>query len=133
MSHTDTAGFLLLIALWLTVYLARFPLYELSAELPPVQEDDQSFNRSWYPPNKTEIDDLEAVINGTDVFGLKFSNAYTPPSNATDKRHNWCNMPHVNSGTYPVPPAGYSLEYVEVVGSLLDYLVTRENIIAQSF
>ena len=34
-----------------------------------------------------------------------------------DGTQNWCNMPHVNSKTYLVPPTGYTLEYVEVVRS----------------
>lgn len=117
MSHTDTAGFLFLIALWATVYLAPFSFFGPSTEIPSVQQISPSFNGSWYPPKKTQIDDLEAVINGTDVFGFVFSDAYTPPINVSDEMHNWCDMPHVNSKTYPVPPAAYTLEYVEVVGS----------------
>ena len=115
MSQVDTAGFLLLIALWLTVYSAHLPFFGSSTELPSVHKDSQNFNGSWYPPNKTQINDLDAVINDTDVFGFIFSDAYTPPNNAGHGIQNWCNMPHVNSKTYPVPPTGYTLEYVEVV------------------
>lgn len=118
MSYTDTTGFLLLIALWATLYVVHFPFLRTPTQLPNVQQNkNPNFNSSWYPPNKTQINDLEAVINGTDVFEFIFSDAYTPPSNASDGIRNWCNMPHVNSETYPVPPAGYTLEYVEVVGS----------------
>lgn len=117
MSYADTAGFLLLVALWATVYLAHFPFVGPSTEFPAVQQNSRSVNSSWYPPNKTQINDLETVINGTDVFDFIFSDAYIPPSSASNGIHNWCNMPHVNLETYPVPPAGYTLEYVEVVRS----------------
>ena len=118
MSYTNTAGFLLLIALWATVYLTHFPFLGPLTQL-SVQQNSRSFNGSWYPPNKTQISDLDAVINGTDVFGFIFSDAYSPPSIASDGIQNWCSMPHVNSETYPAPPAGYTLDYVEVVGSQL--------------
>lgn len=116
MSHRDTAALLILIALWATVYLTHFPFFASPTQFPSVQQNSPSFNGSWYPPNQTQIDDLQTVINGTDAFGFIFSDAYTPPGKASDGIHNWCNMPHVNSETYPVPPAGYTLEYVEVVG-----------------
>lgn len=117
MSYTNTAGFLLLIALWATLYVVHFPFFGSPTQLPSLQQNNASFNASWYPPNETQINDLETVINGTDVFGFVFSDAYAPPSNTSDGIRNWCNMPHVNSETYPVPLAGYTLEYVEVVGS----------------
>lgn len=117
MSHTNTVAILLLITLWATVYLYHFPYFGPATQPPTVQQYNRSFNGSWYPPNKTQINDLEAVVNGTDVFGFIFRNAYTPPSIAGDGIQNWCNMPHVNSDTYPMPRAGFSLEYVEVVGS----------------
>lgn len=116
MSHTHTAGFLLLIALWALVYLAHFPYIGPHTHFPrSAQNNSPSFNGSWFSPDNTQINDLEAVINGTDVFGFIFSDVYNPPGNASDGIRNWCNMPHVNSDTYPVPPVGYSLEYVEVI------------------
>lgn len=115
MSQTETASFLLLIILWAIVYLAHFPFFGPLTIFPSVQQSNSSFNGSWYPPNSTQINDLEAVINGTDVFGFVFSDAYTSPENANDGICNWCNMPHVNSETYPVPPEAYALEYVEVI------------------
>ena len=116
MSCSNTAGFLLLISLWVTVYLAHFPFLGAS-ELPNVKQASRIFNDSWYPPNKTQINDLQAVINGTDIFGFVFNDVYTAPDNAGDGTRNWCNMPHVNSMTYPEPSTGYTLEYVEVVRS----------------
>ena len=129
MSHIDTAASLLLISLWATVYLADFSFFAPSTRSPNVQQNRPSFNGSWYPPKRTQIDDLEAVINGTDVFGFIFSDAFTPPSNAVDEIRNWCNMPHVNQETYPLPPAGYTLEYVEVVRS--QPLARRGMVVAQ--
>lgn len=117
MSRTHTAGFLLLIVLWAGVYLAHFPFVGPTTEIPSAQQNTRSFNGSWYPPDETQINDLEAVINGSDVFGFIFGDAYSPPSKDGYATPNWCNMPHVNSETYPVPPAGYTLEYVEVVRS----------------
>lgn len=132
MSGTETAAFLLLILLWATVYLTHFPFFGPPTELPSVQQNSPSFNGSWYPPNRTQINDLDAVINGTDVFGFIFSDAYTPPENANDGIYNWCNMPHVNSETYPVPPEAYTLEYVEVVGLSTHHLARGESIVAQA-
>ena len=117
-SYTNTAGFLLLIALWATVYLAHFPFYAPHhTRILSAQQKSRSFNGSWYPPNTTQVNDLNAVINGSDVFGFIFSDAYVSSSTAQDAIQNWCNMAHVNSETYPIPAAGYTLEYVEVVSS----------------
>ena len=116
MSCSNTAGVLLLIILWVTVYLPHFPFLGAS-QSPDVQQGSRIFSGSWYPPNKTQVNDLEAVINGTEAFGFVFSDAYTAPDVAGDGTWNWCNMPHVNSMNYPVPPTGYTLEYVEVVRS----------------
>lgn len=128
MSHTHTAGFLLLIALWALVYLAHFPYIGPHTHFPrSAQNNSPSFNGSWFSPDNTQINDLEAVINGTDVFGFIFSDVYNPPGNASDGIRNWCNMPHVNSDTYPVPPVGYSLEYVEVVSFQSHHLTSRES------
>lgn len=134
MSLTHTAGFLLLIALWVTVYLTHFPFLGPPTHLLSVQQNQQNdrhFNGSWYPPNKTQIDDLEAVINGTAVFGFIFSDTYSPPNTASDAIQNWCNMPHVNSETYPAPLTEYTLEYVEVVGPQLHDLVRLRTVFAQ--
>lgn len=111
----DTVGSLLLIALWATVYLVHLPFFAPSTLSSSVQQYSPSFNGSWYPPSNSQISDLGAVINGTDVFGFIFSDASISPSNASDALQNWCNMPHVNSHTYPVPQADYTLEYVEVI------------------
>lgn len=116
MSRTHTAGSLFLITLWATVYLAQVPFVGPHSEIPSVQQNSRIFNGSWNPPNKTQINDLGTVINGTDIFGFIFSDAYSPHNNDNDAI-NWCNMPHVNSETYPLPPTGYTLEYVEVVSS----------------
>ena len=132
MSHVDTAGFLLLIALWAALYLYHFPYFGLPIKLQSVQQNSRSFNGSWYPPNKTQTSDLEAVINGTDVFGFVFSDAYNNPSpNNANDGINWCNMPHIHSETYPVPPTGYTLDYVEVVRTSSYYLTRRRSMIAQ--
>lgn len=128
MSRTDTAGFLFLITLWATVYLTHVPFVGPHSEIPSAQQNSPTFNGSWNPPNNTRINDLGTVINGTDVFGFIFSDAYTPHSNDNDAI-NWCNMPHVNSDTYPLPPTDYTLEYVEVV-SFSTFDLTRGNRIA---
>ena len=116
MSRSNTAGFLLLIGLWLTVYLPPFPFLGAS-QLLSLKQASPIFNGSWYLPNRTQVNDLQAVINGTDVFGFIFSDAYSAPDVIGDDPQNWCNLPHVNSKTYPLPPTGYTLEYVEVVRS----------------
>ena len=120
----DTVGSLLLIALWATVYLVHLPFFAPSTLSSSVQQNSPSFNGSWYPPSNSQINDLGAVINGTDVFGFIFSDASISPSNASDALQNWCNMPHVNSDTYLVPETDYTLEYVEVVRSQTHDLAT---------
>ena len=72
----------------------------------------------WIPPNQTQINDLEAVINGTGVYGFIFNDSNAPPGNDYYGGYNWCNMPHVSPKTYIKPPAEYVLEYVEVVSLL---------------
>ena len=69
----------------------------------------------WYPPNRTEIDDLATAVNGTGVYGFVFNSSYTEAGNSYYGGYNWCNMPHVNVDTYLRPSADFELEYVEVV------------------
>ena len=67
----------------------------------------------WHRPSANAVNNLTAIINGTDVFGFQFE-ALTS-SSVPYSTYNWCNMPHVRQQEYVVPPAGYKLEYVEVV------------------
>src|SRR6266536_602300 len=50
---------------------------------------------SWYPPNATHINDLNAVISDTGVFGGFTFNSSLNPSGVHYGTYNWCNMPHV--------------------------------------
>lgn len=65
---------------------------------------------TWYAPAKTQINDLNGVINGTGVYGFVFNSSQAPLD-----VYNWCNMPHTNVHTYPRAADGYKLEYVEVI------------------
>lgn len=64
----------------------------------------------WYPPPKTDINDLGNVINGKGVFGFNFDSSDGPPND-----YNFCNMPGVNTETYPEAASDYTLEYAEVI------------------
>lgn len=76
--------------------------------------NSQSIDLSWHPPKHTAINDLAAVINATGVSGYIFNSSVTP-SGVPYGTYNWCNMPHVRPQEYPRSPAGYKLEYVEIV------------------
>ena len=73
-----------------------------------------SMSTSWQAPNQTAINSLNSVLNGTGIYGYIFDSSTTPGSIAYDT-YNWCNMPHVRSQEYKVPPADYRLAYVEVI------------------
>ena len=78
------------------------------------QVDTSKISLAWHPPNKTAINDLATVINGTGVSSYIFNSSSTP-AGASYSTYNWCNMPHVRAEEYVKAPAGYKLEYVEVV------------------
>lgn len=65
---------------------------------------------SWYPPPKTDLNQLDKVFTAQDTHGLIFDTS-EPPLNGYD----YCNMPHAHKDTYPEPGKGYQLEYVEVI------------------
>ena len=74
---------------------------------------------AWHPPNDTNVNNLEYVVNGTGVNGFIFNSSVTPASSSYNT-YNWCNMPHVRAKEYPRVPQDYTLEYVEIVrGHLL--------------
>lgn len=76
--------------------------------------DSKPVDLSWHPPSKTNINDLSNVINGTGVHGFIFNSSITPATSGYGT-YNWCNMPHIRSQEYVVPPKEYKLEYVELV------------------
>ncbi|KAK3625192.1 hypothetical protein LTR56_020548 [Elasticomyces elasticus] len=70
-----------------------------------------SVDLAWYPPVKSEVNNLPAVLNGSGVYGFIFNASQGPLDT-----YNWCNMPHTNPTTYPkVNDSSYKLEYVEVI------------------
>jgi hypothetical protein len=94
-----------------------FPLLSLFAIQRNQAESSStlSIDLNWYPPNTTKINDLNAAINGTEVFGGFIFNSSQNPDGKRYGTYNWCNMPHVRREEYVIPPAEYQLEYVEVV------------------
>ncbi|KAG9789854.1 hypothetical protein ABEF93_005869 [Exophiala dermatitidis] len=76
--------------------------------------DGKSVDLSWHAPNKTNINDLSQVVNGTGIYGFIF-NTSTTPATSGYSTYNWCNMPHVRKQEYVVPPKEYKLEYVELI------------------
>lgn len=93
------------------------PLFGLSTLLKAQSDStyNSSINELWYPPISNPINDLDAVINGTDVYGFIFNGSYAPVSNDYYGGYDYCNMPHVNQVQYLKPLDNYTLEYVEVV------------------
>lgn len=72
---------------------------------------NSSVDLNWHAPKQSQINSLASAINGTGTYGFIFDSSHGP-----DNTYNWCNMPHVNSKTYPrVKDDGYKLEYVEVI------------------
>ncbi|KAL1717692.1 histidine phosphatase superfamily [Schizophyllum commune] len=63
-----------------------------------------------YPPNATEINDLDFVLNGSGAPGV-YNSSQSPDYGV----YNWCNMPHVRAAEYVTPPSEYKLKYVEVI------------------
>ena len=125
------AWILLLVALGAAAYLIlnvgillaeyMFPAMGFLTEMPNEYYTfltSSSINATWYPPNSTHINNLNAVINGTGVYGFIFNNSYAPADNSYYGGYNWCNMPHVNKEKYSQPSTEYALEYVEVVSFL---------------
>ena len=69
---------------------------------------------NWYPPNKTDVNNLSVVINGTGTGGFIFNSSFTGEGEYGE--YNWCDMPHVRRREYVVAKEGFELVYVEVVG-----------------
>ena len=92
-----------------TYLLPLLGLFHVANSSPP------KVDLSWHPPKKTQINDLNAVINGTGVFGGYIFNSSQDPSGVSYGTYNWCNMPHVRKAEYIIPPKEYQLEYVELV------------------
>ncbi|RYO92677.1 hypothetical protein DL763_004590 [Monosporascus cannonballus] len=67
----------------------------------------------WYPPRKTDINNLTAALNSEGVYGFIFSTSETPDD--LYGTYNWCNMPHVRKTEYVKAPGQYELQYVEII------------------
>lgn len=65
-----------------------------------------------YPPKSSEINNLDAALNGTGAPGI-YNSANTPDE--IYGTYNWCNMPHVRQREYEAPAGEYVLKYVEVI------------------
>jgi hypothetical protein len=72
-----------------------------------------SVDISWYAPAQTVVNNLTAVLAGTDVYGFIYDTS-NPPDELYGT-YNWCNMPHVRKREYAVPSEEYELQYVEIV------------------
>jgi len=81
--------------------------------LPLAAAQNGTLDLSWHPPNKTWINDLSQVLNGTGTHGF-FFNGSVLPAGTPYGTYNWCNMPHVRAQEYPKPSSEYVLKYVEV-------------------
>lgn len=70
-------------------------------------------NASWNSPKKTDINDLDKVLDSTGANGFIYNSSHTPDKDYGN--YNWCNMPHVRKREYKKAPSDYKLQYVEVV------------------
>ncbi|KAK5658620.1 hypothetical protein OQA88_2013 [Cercophora sp. LCS_1] len=67
----------------------------------------------WYPPARSPINNLSAVVNGKGVYGFIYNSSSTPDD--IYGTYNWCNMPHVRPKEYKKLNDSYELAYVEVI------------------
>ncbi|EXJ63691.1 hypothetical protein A1O7_00026 [Cladophialophora yegresii CBS 114405] len=77
-------------------------------------QSSQPVDLAWHPPNDTNINNLEYVVNGTGIQGFIFNSSVTPTSTPYST-YNWCNMPHVRAKEYARVSPDYTLEYVEII------------------
>jgi hypothetical protein len=68
---------------------------------------------NWHAPNKTWINNLSQVLNGTGTNGFVFNSSQLPAGTKYGT-YNWCNMPHVRKQEYVKASEEYQLAYVEV-------------------
>jgi hypothetical protein len=95
--------------------------YQVVAQ-PNCSQSSVPVDLTWHPPNDTNINNLEYVVNGTGIDGFIF-NSSTTPASTSYSTYNWCNMPHVRAKEYPLVSAEYTLEYVEIVCSDLFFAI----------
>ena len=74
-----------------------------SRDLPSLSRDSEHLftpgaplaSLAHYPPNATEINDLDFVLNGSGAPGV-YNSSQSPDYGV----YNWCNMPHVRAAEY---------------------------------
>ena len=110
---------LTLMAFLVSLFLLAHMEFNFSLAKNTEEPSDPSPQDAWHSPVQSPIDDLNAVLNDSGVFGFVFEESGSSPS--PEKKAmpyegwNWCKMPHVNTKTYTKPPEQYELQYVEVV------------------
>jgi hypothetical protein len=73
----------------------------------------QGVDIGWYPPARTDLNNLTAVLAGSGVYGFIYDTSETPDGEYGT--YNWCNMPHVRKKEYVRAPPEFELQYVELV------------------
>ena len=101
----------MLVTQWILPVLGLSTLLEAQSDY----RNNSSIDGLWYPPISNPINDLDAAINGSGVYGFVFNGSYTPVRNDDYGGYDYCNMPHVNKAQYVKPSDNYTLESVEVV------------------
>ena len=81
---------------------------------PAAEVTNTSMDLMWHAPDRTEINNLSTVINGTGIYNFVF-NSSVNPAGTTYGDYNWCNMPHVRVQEYVKAPSDFELAYVEVI------------------
>ena len=129
------AGLGLLVVLFYTVsdiLVIRHHIAPLTSGVPAKTTESgngaaatSNIDLGWYPPKKSQLNNLSAVVDGSGVYGFIY-NSSTNPIGVPYGRYNWCNMPHVRASEYKRPPKEYVLKYVEVVR--LRLALTQQNV-----
>lgn len=68
---------------------------------------------TWHAPNRSWINDLSQVLNGSGTNGFIFNSSRLPDKTPYGT-YNWCNMPHARTEEYPRANEDFELQYVEV-------------------
>lgn len=80
----------------------------------PMNSDKRDVDISWYPPARSQVNNLTSALHASGVYGITYGSSANP--NGTPGAYDWCNMPHVRPQDYVPADDAFELHYVELVG-----------------